>query len=283
MTTVSRKDNGSRAVRLPGTNNVRDLGGLPTSDGRHIRSGRLYRGESLSFPGASEVSAVFDPDETHAYRALGLSTVIDLRTTAESAATPSAWGEASGARVVALAIEEGGEGSDTNVMGRLLAREIERFTVEDLGDLYVAALERRAEVFATVVRTIADESRQPCLVHCAAGKDRTGLLVALVLAAVGVPREHIVDDYVLTGRNRPDRVLLYAPVLEPLGLDLDDVRPLFETPAEAMHRALDHIDNTYGSAGGFLRERGGIKEEELQALRACLVVQQDHRPPTERT
>ena len=73
-------------------------------------------------------------------------------------------------------------------------------------------------------------------------------------------------------------MLLYAPVLEPLGLDLDDVRPLFETPAEAMHRALDHLDDTYGSAAGFLRARGGIEEADLQALSASLVEDSDGSP-----
>lgn len=260
-----------RTVSIPGTSNVRDLGGLPTVEGPTLRRGVLYRGESIARRGRAPVTEVFADEALSAFRALRLRTVVDLRTPAEAEASPSAWAEASGAEVVSIPVAEGAEGSDTNLMGLVKAGRIVRFGADDLGEMYVGALERRAREFAAVIRAVATPGRQPALVHCAAGKDRTGLAMALILATVGVPREEIVADYVLTGYNRPDRVQVYAPTLVSYGVDPEAVRAMFESPASAMHRALDHVEEQYGSVEGYLRDRGLMTDDTLAGLREALV------------
>ena len=102
--------------------------------------------------------------------------------------------------------------------------------------LYIATLDRRAPVFGAAVRLLGDAERLPLLVHCSAGKDRTGLLVALVLSVLGTPRELVVSDYTLTGRNRPNRIADYEEALRPTGVDPEQVRTLFETPAARWSR-----------------------------------------------
>jgi protein-tyrosine phosphatase len=200
-------------------------------------------------------------------------TVLDLRSSAEAQREGSAWPRATGADYLAIPIDEGGEG-DTNYVAEIRAGRRSRFTVEDMADYYSLTLRRRSPEFAAGVRAIADDGRLPVLVHCAAGKDRTGLLVALVLESVGVARETVVADYALTGALRPDRVLAYAHLFEGVGVDLADIALLFGAPAEAMATALDRLDAEFGSVAGYLTQAGGLEQDVLQALRANLLVEQ---------
>ena len=167
-------------------------------------------------PGARAPHTIWDEARTPDYEALRLRTVIDLRSDGEVGATPSAWAHATGADVVRLPIAEGVEGTDTDYVHRLIAGTLHRFDAADLTRFYIVTLERRAAVFAEAVRLLGDAGRLPLLVHCSAGKDRTGLLVALVLSVLGTPRERIVADYALTGELRPNRIADYAPML-PVG------------------------------------------------------------------
>lgn len=257
---------------------MRDLGGYPAGDGQVLVRGRFYRSEALAHPGASEVHAIWDAANAAHYAALGLRTVIDLRTPRETEVAPSAWRVATGAKVVHLPMAEGGEGSDTNVMGRLLSGELTRFDAYDLARLYQGALDRRAEVFVAAARLLATSDRCPLLVHCSAGKDRTGMLVAVVLEALGTPRELVVRDYALTGIFRPNRVASYAAQLAAAGLDADAVRVLFETPAPAMDAALGYLDTVYGGAASYLVEVGGLDPAELAGLRANLLATSGNAP-----
>lgn len=257
-------------VDLPGTSNLRDLGGYPTADGRVVARGRLFRSEALAHPGATEMHAIWQEANAGHYRALSLRTVIDLRSETETQKVPSAWEAATGARVVSLPIAEGVEGTDTNVMGKVLRGEVSRFDVEDLADFYRVTLDRRAETFAAAISVVADPDQLPALVHCSAGKDRTGLFVALVLEVLGVDRALTVEDYALTGVLRPDRVQSYAALLSAAGVDPDAVRTLFETPAAAMQLALRHLDEEYGGAAEYLVGRGRLAPADLDALRVAL-------------
>ena len=133
------------------------------------------------------------------------------------------------------------------------------------------ALRRRAPEFGTGLRILADAARLPVLVHCSAGKDRTGLLVALLLEALGVPRSVVVADYALTGVLRPDRVRAYAHLFTESGVDLAAIAPLFDTPAAAMASALADLDAGYGSVPAYLAEAAGLTPDHLLALRANLL------------
>jgi len=100
----------STHLRVGATTNLRDLGGVPTADGRVIGRGLVYRAEALVLPGASTTCAIWDAKHADAYQALGIRTVLDLRSAAEQERAPSAWPLATGAEHVAIPVEEGGEG-----------------------------------------------------------------------------------------------------------------------------------------------------------------------------
>jgi protein-tyrosine phosphatase len=254
------------------TANLRDLGGVPAGDGRVVAASRVLRAEALVLPGTTPLCTAWAPSDTGAYRALGVRTVLDLRSGAETGRVDSAWPDATGGSYVAIPIEEGGEG-DTDYVREIRTGLRTRFTAADMAGYYALTLRRRADEFGRGLRILADPARLPVLVHCAAGKDRTGLLVALLLEALGVARRDVVEEYALTGVLRPRRVLAYAYLFEGSGVDLDDVAPLFDSPAAAMEEALAGLDAEFGSVGHFLTERCGLTRGDLESLRANLLVQ----------
>ncbi|MET0887381.1 MAG: tyrosine-protein phosphatase [Mycetocola sp.] len=270
MTKGAGSDGERRRLNIPGLFNGRDLGGLPAADGRIIARGRLYRAEVLGYAGADELYSRWVPEQTAALRDLGIRTVIDMRGAAETVATPSAWREAARAkRGLSFPIDDGGEGTARDYVGMLVAGEMGRFSATDMGEHYVATLENRADVFVSAIDAIANGA--PALVHCTEGKDRTGLLVALVLSLLGTPSRAIVEDYRLTEIWRPDRALAWAPRFAGTGLDLERFRVLYESPPAAMEIALGHLETVHGGAQSFLMTRGGMPAKTVSRLRNALL------------
>lgn len=263
---------GNTRIALPGLANLRDLGGYPGRDGMVIAPRRLFRSEVLVAEGVSSIHGVWSAANAQQLAGLGIRTIIDLRAKHEVANTPSSWREATGAVIVELPIAEGGEGTDTNYVRRMLTKEITRFTERDMAQFYTETLDRRADIFAAAITILADSEQVPALVHCSAGKDRTGLLIALVLEILGSPRALTVADYTLTGLFRPNRVQAYAPMFEGAGVELDSIRVLFETPASAMEAALSYLDEKFGGAANYLLTAGGISPESLDCLKTTLLV-----------
>ncbi|WP_022879436.1 tyrosine-protein phosphatase [Microbacterium sp. B19] len=259
-------------VEIPGTTNTRDLGGLPMAGGGIVRPGAVLRGEALAHPGPSvRRVAEWSDAAIESYRALGLRTVIDLRAAEEAALAPSAWAEPTGARLVAVPIDEGGEGDATDYMRRLRAGELRSFGPAELADYYVRTVRARAPRFGRALRVLAEPGATPVLIHCAAGKDRTGMLVALLLEALGVDRDATVADYSMTSIFRPNRVEAYADVLASAGVDASAVSALFDSPAETMRLMLEGVDADYGSVRAFLRREAGVGDDIVERLRAALV------------
>ncbi len=180
-----------RLIPLDGPANFRDLGGYETHHGTFVRPGRVFRSDSLSF--------MTDEDVRHVTEVLGLRTVIDLRR--------GQGGRAVHPRAARVAPDHGVAHADR---GRD-AREDEEHDrnawangeVIPLDELYLLMLDRFGHRFAAVLEIIAAGDTQPLVFHCAAGKDRTGLVAMLVLALLGVDPEIIAADYALTDARMP--------------------------------------------------------------------------------
>src|SRR5579875_2476730 len=153
-------------VAIQGTSNLRDIGGHPTRSGRRIRKRRIFRSEVLLFQGAGARDSVWNADNQHAYQALGIRTVLDLRGHEETQKHRSAWPHATGADVIHLPIIEGGEGDSTDIVRKLLAGEIRSFSVDDLASYYGMVLRRQARLFGRALEELSRAERLPALVHC---------------------------------------------------------------------------------------------------------------------
>ena len=241
-------DHGERFIQLAGADNVRDLGGLPAQDGRSTRAGLLVRGEFT--PGLTEEDIELLVDE------MGLRTVVDLRTASEVREAPGAFAD-SGVLVVSAPLP-------------VVSHQPLPGADEDLLVTYLGFLEADPAPMRRAVQTLIDPANHPALFHCAAGKDRTGALSAILLDLLDVPREVNAQDYALTA-ERVDRVFtrlseldLYRRRLSGLS---DVVRSADETTLIAF---LDALDERHGGVHGWVRAQG-IADDELDRFREALL------------
>jgi protein tyrosine/serine phosphatase len=239
-----------RFLDLSGAHNFRDLGGLPTVDGRHTRTRVLYRSDGLWG---------LTPDDAHALEGLGLKTVLDLRWP-EEAERDGRWPFDETCRYVNVPFFPNPIDRPPDAPQRSV----------DFGAYYLWALEEAREQAATALKVIADRDALPLVFHCTAGKDRTGVLSALILGCAGVSREAIVDDYACSS-ERMEALIAKWSTNPAYGVNLEKVPPevLAADPA-TMRRFLDLLDEGYGGARGWAKA-AGLRGEELDALASALV------------
>jgi protein tyrosine/serine phosphatase len=252
-------------IELEGAVNVRDLGGLPTSDGRQVADKVLLRSDNLQALTAADIATLVDD--------YGLTTVIDLRSSKETESEgPSPLDAVPAVQHLHLSVlPELGESTDVVAEALLLKRERDasRYPDDVMCGHYLGYLEDRPESVTGAVRAIAD-SAGAAIVHCAAGKDRTGVVVALALSAVGVPAEEVIADYARTD-ERIEAILrrlmgsrTYEGDLK--GSEIDRHRPRPET----MKAFLEQVEVRYGGVTEWLAAHG-FGKADLRRLRARLV------------
>ncbi len=236
--------------------NFRDLGGLPTADGGQVRAGRLFRSATPQFLTAADATNLVD--------ATGLQVVIDLRFAEEAAAEGS--GGLTDTDVPRHHIPIIGHGGDA-IADAVPAGEGDR-----LGQHYISYVEHDARAFVEVFRILAAPRGLPALLHCAAGKDRTGVTVALVLDVLGVPEDAIVADYARTAENMPhllSRLAATATYGPSLAVQPPD-DPMARAEALTMEIFLHWLRREHGSAEHLLLA-AGLETDVLDRLRQRLV------------
>lgn len=254
--------------RIEGVSNVRDVGGMPLQGGGRIASGVLYRSAGLDRvtpTGEAELAAST------------IGTVVDMRTSAERTNAPDVLPTTRELRLVALPLLEGAmtgaARSGGNATAALMKQAVDALPA--LPELYVSMLESGADTFAEIARLIGtphDPQAPAVLIHCTAGKDRTGVATALMLSAVGAEREAIIADYASSAANLAgpwaDRTLA---AVASMGIEITPkiTDLLTGTPPIAITTALDWVDEHYGDAAAYLRS-GGLTDAELESLRAAL-------------
>lgn len=176
----------ARALSLEGLLNVRDLGGLATPDGRRVRRRRLVRSDNLR--GLTDAGAVA------LVRELSPALVLDLRTEAECAREGRGLAELEHVRYVNLPLQP---------KAAINPEQVEQGLATTLYDDYVLQVRDNGPQLRAGLELLAEDGALPAVVHCTAGKDRTGVLVALLLDLLGVDREAVVADYAETTGNMP--------------------------------------------------------------------------------
>jgi protein-tyrosine phosphatase len=210
------------------------VGGYPAKGGRRTRWRTLLRTDALD---------VIPAESQETLRELGLRTVIDLRWPYELVEAPSVFATQAGVRYRSIPLLED---DPTPVIG--------------LAATYRLMLDQRAPQLADVARALLEPGGLPAVIGCAAGKDRTGVTIALLLSAVGVPADVIVADYVLTGAAfaEPDPD-------DPHFVDWRATPVELECPPEYMEAMLEHLAVRHGGAGALLR-RNGLAPADLDLL-----------------
>nr|WP_210167739.1 tyrosine-protein phosphatase [Streptomyces sp. SID4946] len=258
----------STEPELAGVRNFRDVGGLPTVDGRRLRQGVLFRSGHLAHATAQD--AVF-------LSSLGLHTIFDFRNAADQklegpdVALP-------GVRNVNLPLSDPADGAEFWKMVRDGDLDQLRAVLDDgkgaarMVASYRSTLRNRTAEHSRVLHAIAEDS-VPALLHCAAGKDRAGISIAVTLLAVGVERDAIMADYLESNakhrRYKVQRSGSAQSAYTPEVMEL--LSPLFDARAEYLAAAFDSIDETWGGVDRYLEQGLRLAPETRERLRARLV------------
>ena len=242
-------DDDRRVVPLFAVHNFRDLGGYPTNDGRHTRWRTLFRADGLYR---------LTPDDANIVMNLGVRTVVDLRTNNEVRERGTFPVKDHDVAYHHLPIIDA-------TWGETQTPEFND-EVEFLVWAYREMLAEAAPRFADAINLLSQQTVLPAVFHCAAGKDRTGILAALVLGVLGVDESIIAADYGLT-RSATTRLRAWARQHQPELADLYDRMPPRFTAADprAMTIILNDITSRYGSVRNYVREIG-VSDDAVRAL-----------------
>jgi len=243
----------SRVHRLEGAFNLRDLGGLPTEDGERTRTGRVFRSDSLQSVTAADIALLHDR--------LGIRSLVDLRGEDEVASEGRGRLADRDVRYVNLPLVQ----ED----GSLLSYLDDGRTV-DLVPRYLSYLDSPGRTMLRAIELISEAETAPTVFFCAAGKDRTGVLSALVLRLVGVEAEAVVDDYLLSAESA---AIIVRERLMPSPTYARHIATLppevYTAEAATMRRFLSALDERFGGAERWALDHG-LTPHVLDRLRTAL-------------
>jgi protein-tyrosine phosphatase len=264
-----------RVIDLEGTSNTRDIGGYQTSDLRTVRWGQIIRSEKLSRLTASDFQKLEE---------IGVKTVIDLRTDREHKHSPTRWRGDNPPQFFHFPI---GDANNSWFQAQRRMMKLNRFTeeqsLEHMKEGYRMIAEDGLHSYQKLMDLVLDQSNWPILIHCNAGKDRSGIAVALILEALGVDRDTIMEEYLLTneiGRSQAKAELLSrvskdsrSGLRRNRGPSASAWLPLVGVQSEMLETFYASVDEQYGSMEALLAELG-VDQEARSALIESLTTQQ---------
>lgn len=253
-------------IRLQGAPNFRDLGGYQVADGRKVRRGRVFRSEGLS---------TLTSEDFYALSKLGLRLVCDLRSQSERTKKPTVWPESFVPETVLMDVN-----ADLRAGDEALAPLREDPTVHGATELMLDVYRKVPGVLTkylgTLFSSLAGEDRSPLVFHCSAGKDRTGIVSAITLLALGVPRDIVYEDYLKT-RNYQDVPKMHeqiaeylVPIYAPEEPPYDVLSALVAVREIYLDEAMTAMGENKGSIEEYLRS-AGITRTQTELLRASLL------------
>jgi len=238
----------TRHLPIEGTHNFRDAGGYATRDGRSVRWRTLFRSDSHHELTDAGKQAIYD---------LGIRTSIDLRAEHESLFMPSLL--ASDQSIAYWQLPLRAKGSDTRAP-----------KADDLAELNRMFFDTGHDSFSTILHALAEGDPFPIVINCAVGKDRTGLMVALLLELAGVHRDDVVADYALTAKHAGKRIEQIAAVALKDGRDAAQFARLMECRPETMAESLAYLDDQHGGAEQYV-SKIGLSPATIAAVRGALL------------
>ena len=249
-----------RLVPFEGTFNFRDLGGYPTSNGRRVRWGRIFRSDNLTN---------LTPRDHQLFTRMQIAVVCDFRSRAERERSPNKLPRDLPIEDMHLPMFLGSLDA-VEAMERIKQNDLEWLTPEYMLDGYIKNLEESADKWAAVFKRLLEP--EPRLVfHCSAGKDRTGICAAFILLALGVPEKAVMKDHALSNEYLQAFLPKVYSYFDSLGLNTQRITPYLTAPREAMRAVLDRIRIQYGGIETYLDHKVGIREEHIRVLRETLL------------
>lgn len=253
-----------RAVPLAGVLNTRDLGGLQTEDGRTVRTGQLIRSGEID-----EIS----PASMDQLDKMGVSVIVDLRTTSEATAHPAQWPEGQGPTRHNFPVMENESQMIDDMRasiktGTAKAEETDALFAGAFGYIATDYTDEYRDLFEVLLRQPEGEA---VLYHCSGGKDRTGVATALVLSALGVATEDIKSDFMMSNTlkdadNKAEQIAKEVNATHGTQMTAAAVWPTLGVRESYLDEFYNSVAERYGSVDGYLRQGLGLTDEDFANL-----------------
>ena len=247
----------TRKLPFTGAHNFRDLGGYKTSDGKTVKWGKVYRSDNLH--------SLTDEDLKYMER-LNLKSVVDFRSDEERNDEPDRL--TPDMTPILLPIKFEPEGVTENLMRDLTFGNLDSSNL--LRDFNIILVKEFTEEYREFFRHIVDNGGEPFVLHCTAGKDRAGFGSAMILTVLGVPREKIIEDYLLTNTyvsDHVDRKLLETELKTFFRADSDNLRKINFVEERYIQAAFDTIDSHWGGMDQYISEGLNLTEEDINKIK----------------
>ena len=247
-----------RQIPTNDQHNFRDLGGLPTQDGRFVKWGTIYRSGQLS---------ELQKDELRYFSKLGIRTIVDLRNDLEIAKEPDRYPK--GVNYIQYSLSDK-EGKAYSRLKQMVLKE--GYRRAKAKTLFVDVMKSFADTLARDVKPVfdfmlSDKEDIPLLYHCTGGKDRTGYMTAMILLALDVDRKTITDDYLMSNYYRRDGNIRSIKRAQLVGLDPETLEYAILVRKEYMDAVFQIIDEKYGGNSAYLETKFGLTEEKRNELK----------------
>ncbi|MBB4824564.1 protein-tyrosine phosphatase [Sporosarcina luteola] len=247
--------------------NFRDIGGYQTTDGSRMKTGHLYRSGALSKLTESDIKK---------FEQLNIKLICDLRTPEEFQAKPSKIQTNDILNIVNVPLQqyETQDGNRRKLLGFLFGKQGEEQFDQFIRDYYRRMTFERTSHVNEVLSLIASEKNLPAVIHCTAGKDRTGIMAAIIQLLVGVPYEKVEENYLLTNQFYAQRLEKMSRLMRWLSLfrvTPERVKYIMEAKPEYLHEIYTEIMTEYGSIGEYVSGACQIDKHVVERLKEQLL------------
>ena len=249
-----------RKLPFTGAHNFRDLGGYKTEDGRALKWGKIYRSDDLHL--------LTDEDLKYLSR-LNIKSVVDFRSDEERESEPDRLNP--DMTQVLLPIKFQPEELDDETLKNLM-KNLTFGTLDSsnlLRDFNIVIVKDFATEYKKFFRHVIENNAEPIVFHCTAGKDRAGFASAMILTVLGVPREKVIEDYLLTNtyvKDHVDSEMLEIELKTFFRADTDNLRKINLVEERYIQAAFDTIDSEWGGMDNYISEALGLSEEDILKL-----------------
>ena len=250
-----------RKLPFTGAHNFRDLGGYKTEDGRALKWGKIYRSDDLHL--------LTDEDLKYLSR-LNIKSVVDFRSDEERESEPDRLNPDMTQLLLPIKFqpEELDDETLKNLMKNLTFGTLDSSNL--LRDFNIVIVKDFATEYKKFFRHVIENNAEPIVFHCTAGKDRAGFASAMILTVLGVPREKVIEDYLLTNtyvKDHVDSEMLEIELKTFFRADTDNLRKINLVEERYIQAAFDTIDSEWGGMDNYISGALGLSEEDILKLK----------------